>query len=211
MCAREEVQKMSSSDGLRKKQQVIGEGLWRQSSSDGVREKQPVIGEGVWRPNLMLKRPKAVARPKVFLRPKAVARPKVRGTAGQMPGKCPGPDVGPLKKNAYLKLRRRRDEIGWEKKQLDLEEANVDKEIDLLEEEFRLTVKEGEENPEEDLVEEEDVIEVDAEEEEETISFTAAAAEEEARAVFIEAAAAEAAAAFDAGIIMYRFSSSSSV
>jgi hypothetical protein len=192
---------MSSSDGVRKKQQVIGEGLWRQSSSDGVRKKQPVIGEGVWRPNLMLM-PKAVARPKVFLRPKAVARPKVRGTAGQMPGKCPGPDVGPLKKNAYLELRRRRDEIGWEKRQLDLEEANVDKAIALLEEEFRLTVKEGEENTEEDLVEEEDVIEVGAEEDEETISFTAAAAEEEARALYVEAAAAEAAAAFDAGIIM---------
>jgi hypothetical protein len=178
---------MSSSDGVRKKQQVIGEGLWRQSSSDGVRKKQLVIGEGVWRPNLMLERSsKAVARPKVFLRP----------------GKRPGPDVGPLKKNAYLELRRRRDEIGWEKRQLDLEEANVDKAIALLEEEFRLTVKEGEENTEEDLVEEEDVIEVGAEEDEETISFIGLAAEEEARALYVEAVAAEAAAAFDAGIIM---------
>ena len=150
-----------------KKQQVIKEGLWREefqkmSSSDGVRKKQQVIGEGLRRPMLMLKRSKAMARP------------KVRGTAGQMPGKCPGPDVGPLKKNArgtLMELRRRKKEIGREKKQLDFEEANVDEAIALLEEEV-------EEDVEEEFFEEE--------EDEETISFTALATEEEAAALAAE-------------------------
>ena len=125
-------------------------------------KKQQVIREGLRRPMLMLKRSKAMARP------------KVRGTAGQMPGKCPGPDVGPLKKNArgtLMELRRRKKEIGREKKQLDFEEANVDEAIALLEEEV-------EEDVEEEFFEEE--------EDEETISFTALATEEEAAAFAAE-------------------------
>ena len=104
--------------------------------------------------------------------------PLGRGTAGQMPGKCPGPDVGPLKKNALgrlIELRRRKKEIEWEKKQLDLEEENVDEAIASLEEEFRRTWSSkqsfasfeeeeeeerfDEEEEKDNLVEEEDVIE----------------------------------------------------
>jgi hypothetical protein len=51
----------------------------------------------------------------------------------------------PLKKTVFLSLidlRRRKNEIGREKKQLDLEEENVDEAIASLEEEFRLAVKE---------------------------------------------------------------------
>jgi hypothetical protein len=126
------------------------------------KKKQQVIREGLRRPMLMLKRSKAMARP------------KVRGTAGQMPGKCPGPDVGPLKKNArgtLMELRRRKKEIGREKKQLDFEEAHFDEAIALLEEEV-------EEDVEEEFFEEE--------EDEETISFTALATEEEAAAFAAE-------------------------
>ena len=226
MCAREEVQKMSSSDGVREPEATDAEaadaeaadpepkatdsdaadtmlneyspcalaGCHRQRqyppgcvwdhcckkccASDGdlhdewcneewiklqtQEKKQQVIREGLRRPMLMLKRSKAMARP------------KVRGTAGQMPGKCPGPDVGPLKKNArgtLMELRRRKKEIGREKKQLDFEEANVDEAIALLEEEV-------EEDVEEEFFEEE--------EDEETISFTALATEEEAAAFAAE-------------------------
>ena len=178
---------MSSSKGERKKPLVIGEGVWRQNpmgSLTGVwRSATEAAGEGVRRQNPMLKRPRAVAKPKVFLRPNA----------------------GPLDKNAYLWLRRRKLEIGCEKEQLDVEEANVDKWIALLEQKYRFPVQEGEQNIEESA--EDTVTKLlalqDAEEDEETFSCTRAAAEEEARAAFeaafeaeVESAAAEAEAAF---------------
>lgn len=95
---------------------------------------------------------------------------------------------------SLLRLRQRKKEIVWERKQLDEEEANVDEEIASLEEQFRLTAKEERaeedeeeedsragidvgfsdvfvegqvENVEENSVEEEDVIEENVEEEEE--------------------------------------------
>ena len=100
--------------------------------------------------------------------------PEPGTTVHLVPVKFPGPDVGPLKKNArgtLMELRRRKKEIGREKKQLDFEEANVDEAIALLEEEV-------EEDVEEEFFEEE--------EDEETISFTALATEEEAAAFAAE-------------------------
>jgi hypothetical protein len=65
----------------------------------------------------------------------------------------------PLKKTVFLSLidlRRRKNEIGREKKQLDLEEENVDEAIASLEEEFRLAVKEEKASEEEEEEEEEE-------------------------------------------------------
>jgi hypothetical protein len=88
--------------------------------------------------------------------------PEPGTTVHLVPVKFPGPDAGPLKKNArgtLIELRRRKQEIGWEKKQLDSEEANVDKAIALLEEEFRLAVKEEKEEEEDVEEEAEDAVE----------------------------------------------------
>ena len=87
--------------------------------------------------------------------------------------KMPRPRDTPLDPwKLMIELRRRKQEIGWEKKQLDSKEANVDKAIALLEDAMaasqrqcvpvHITVKKAEEkNMEEDLVEEEDVTEED--------------------------------------------------